>query len=688
MMVVDTTTNSDVLSKKGASDPSVAMMIVPQSKEEQHVKGNSSSTKSSTFNKRNNKKSSSSHNTRASLSDSPKDSLSEEVVPAGGQDHKKIKSSCKSRSTSSSVSDLEGKCKDEGKKEKKSKKKSLSLTSLSKVGNDSSTGASLLCDDESIGKHRVAPSDLTTNIVDSAIESSTKKNTAQLSGSSHSRSSVKSSATSKTNASNKKKKKKSSEKTGIASKEVRKKCPPSISSTSRDRRELSFASIHGRSIHKTNKKRVSVGNGSEPVTRKMPPAVLSSSDRDGSVKKKSALKLKKEKQLLKKKQEHDERDKQVAGSPTTVAKEKEDSIQKGLDISTVDSVSNSSIDDSCSIVSDGSYSADDLLFGDGNASQDPIPPSSIHSNESSGATLGDNTLNDSGRDPHVEASETMDDIIFDDQDEQRSSCDDQQKSSSTFLSSDTITPSLASSMSSFPEEDLDFTASPETSSSSPSTSSPKPSLLRNLSSKIKKIKLPLSQQQQQQLTAQPSIRQTQDSQVAANTLSKSETNVLRIKLPGRNRTITRHRSIGFNEKVRVKRIPCQAQMLEEHEVGKLWFQPEEYDVIKRKTMALIKAIQEENTGGVTYCTRGLERYFSIEEVQDKRNDAWDTVLDEQERQRSVRSFDAERMARIYARITKASFREAMQRGRLDEDAIVKYMRKARQSYHRSFSAPV
>lgn len=188
----------------------------------------------------------------------------------------------------------------------------------------------------------------------------------------------------------------------------------------------------------------------------------------------------------------------------------------------------------------------------------------------------------------------------------------------------------------------------------------------------------MSQQQQQQ--QEQSVRQSQDSQVGANALSKSESNIVRIKLPGRNRIITRRMTIDFNEKVRVKRIPCQAQMIEEDEAGELWFQAEEYDVIKRKTMALIKAIQEENTGGVTYCTRGLERYFAIEEVAEKRHDAWDIVLDEQDRQRSIGCFDAERLSRAYERCTRTSYHEAVERGKQDEGAIARYMRKARQNF--------
>lgn len=192
---------------------------------------------------------------------------------------------------------------------------------------------------------------------------------------------------------------------------------------------------------------------------------------------------------------------------------------------------------------------------------------------------------------------------------------------------------------------------------------------------------PSSQEQQQQHT---STTESQDPRAVpavngnAKRSSLSDASVLRIQLPDDSRTITRHRCIVFNEKVRVKRIHCQAQLLDEEEIGELWFQQEDYENIKRKTMALIKAIQENNTGGVNYCTRGLERYFSIQEVQEKRNDAWDTVLDEQDLQRQERSFDPGRLSRAYSRCTRQSYHEAVERGRMDQDSIAKSTRRMRQ----------
>merc|ERR1711935_863794 len=171
-------------------------------------------------------------------------------------------------------------------------------------------------------------------------------------------------------------------------------------------------------------------------------------------------------------------------------------------------------------------------------------------------------------------------------------------------------------------------------------------------------------------------------------LSSLTNNLLRVRLPGQRKPVTRQRSLTFNEKVRVKRVTCQAQVCE-GDTSDLWFQPQEYDAIKRKTMALIRAVQDDQTGGVTYCTRGLERYFAVEAVQEKRNDAWDSVLDEQQAQRANReAFDADRISQFYSKTTRLSSQEAVERGKLDEDAIARYTKKMRQTLRRTYSMPV
>jgi len=157
--------------------------------------------------------------------------------------------------------------------------------------------------------------------------------------------------------------------------------------------------------------------------------------------------------------------------------------------------------------------------------------------------------------------------------------------------------------------------------------------------------------------------------------SKSEHSFLKIWLPGETRPIIRHRSIKFKEKNRVERIPLYSSQVK---VNELWFQPEEYDKIKGKMVALIQAVKNNKTDGVTYCTRGLELYLKVHEVLDNRYNAWDSVLNEQEFQRDHCFFDSDRLSQAYSKYTRGSSLEALERAKQDESAIKRYMKNTRQ----------
>lgn len=98
-----------------------------------------------------------------------------------------------------------------------------------------------------------------------------------------------------------------------------------------------------------------------------------------------------------------------------------------------------------------------------------------------------------------------------------------------------------------------------------------------------------------------------------------------VLLPGQQKPVTRIRSITFDESVRVRRVPSAAE-LNHGKTNELWFQSKEYDTIKRKTFCLIRAVQNGETAGVNYCTRGLEKYFDCDRVQRTRVAAWNSVL--------------------------------------------------------------
>lgn len=319
----------------------------------------------------------------------------------------------------------------------------------------------------------------------------------------------------------------------------------------------------------------------------------------------------------------------------------------------------SSQSSSCSIVSDGSYEKDDLMSYASDHSDRMALPENF--------SLDDKSLSEHSFSIDVETSPTKSPYACHLEDSYITHINNKDTS---FKS--TLCEAMASSMSALTET---IEESPNPSKPALDMAVPRKTLLKN----------PFSSGGKPPLRLVP--KRTQSDVTSLKSLSSLTNNLLRVRLPGQRKPVTRQRSLTFNEKVRVKRIPCQAQVCQ-GETKDLWFQPKEYDAIKRKTMALIRAVQDDQTGGVTYCTRGLERYFSVDAVQDKRNDAWDSVLDEQEAQRvNNETFNADRMSELYSQTTRLSSQEAIERGRLDEFAIARYTKKMRQNLRRTYSMP-
>lgn len=467
-------------------------------------------------------------------------------------------------------------------------------------------------------------------------------------------------------------------------------------------RLLSFESIHGKSIHKPKTRRSSgnSANAGKTIGTLTPPPpppnapspkvthATMASPPSATGRRTSVLKAKKEKQ-------EQERRASMGKSTTTPPlsqKKKADYINEVMDLVNSEhkkkkpvasrvpfpksnddqSFANpdecSSQSSSCSIVSDGSYAKEDLLSH-----------ASEHSDGRSFSNHGTRgSLEDSNNPPFGEHSFTFD------ADHELSStkasptkgltdenmtAEDSQKADNF---KDTLMEALASSMSALHE--IEEGESPQSPPAATKNKLPKKPLLKKLPPPTRSFPMRMVPK-----------RAKSDITSLATGLSK---NVIQVRLPGQRKMVTRQRSLTFNEKVRVKRIPCQAQICGgDH--SELWFQPQEYDAIKRKTMALIRAVQDDQTGGVTYCTRGLERYFCVDAVQDKRNDAWDSVLDEQEAQRTnMESFNADRISRVYSQTTHGSIQDAIQRGKLDEDAIARYTKKMRQTLRRTYSNAV
>jgi hypothetical protein len=147
-----------------------------------------------------------------------------------------------------------------------------------------------------------------------------------------------------------------------------------------------------------------------------------------------------------------------------------------------------------------------------------------------------------------------------------------------------------------------------------------------------------------------------------------------IRLPGREKASARARSISFDENVRMIFVPSLVD-LNAGNTKDIWFQPDEFDTIRRKTLNLVLAIQQGRTGGVNYCTRGLEKYFNAGEVYQRILGSRNSVLCEQERQRLTCCFDDVRLSHACKHYSSQSMAEAAYRGKMDEKYIARYIQR-------------
>jgi hypothetical protein len=148
--------------------------------------------------------------------------------------------------------------------------------------------------------------------------------------------------------------------------------------------------------------------------------------------------------------------------------------------------------------------------------------------------------------------------------------------------------------------------------------------------------------------------------------------VIEVKLPGVKGKVRRRRSITFNEEVNVRKVVPTKLLSEEPE--KLWFQSQEYSVIKKKTQALLSRVDANGfVDGKKYCTRGLERYMlSHEDREGKKYGALDSVLLEQRLQRGEGVFDADSIARFYKQTSSKCAQDAAMLAIKDAEEVASF----------------
>jgi hypothetical protein len=152
---------------------------------------------------------------------------------------------------------------------------------------------------------------------------------------------------------------------------------------------------------------------------------------------------------------------------------------------------------------------------------------------------------------------------------------------------------------------------------------------------------------------------------------------IQVYLPGQRQIVRKRNSITFNESVYVRNVEPISSLTDEPEA--LWIQCDEYREMKTKMKRLASLVDTGNTGGRNYCVRGLEPFMKANaQVRlDTKNQAWDTVLDEQCRQEDEEIFDDETLANSYKLTSVASKMIAAERAKEDELAIKEYTRSTR-----------
>jgi len=162
-----------------------------------------------------------------------------------------------------------------------------------------------------------------------------------------------------------------------------------------------------------------------------------------------------------------------------------------------------------------------------------------------------------------------------------------------------------------------------------------------------------------------------EEEIAIGAIKPSQ--ILELNLPGRRESIRRRRSIQFNEDIRIHKI--QPTSTVKGAIKKeLWFQTDEYDMIKKKTRALLEKVDSNGiVNGKKYCTHGLENYMKCPQKRaSEKYQAWDSVFMEQEMQRELEIYDDESLGRFYKDTSSISVVEATNRATLYAQEVASF----------------
>jgi hypothetical protein len=196
----------------------------------------------------------------------------------------------------------------------------------------------------------------------------------------------------------------------------------------------------------------------------------------------------------------------------------------------------------------------------------------------------------------------------------------------------------------------------------------------------------------QDMTRRSSMKRSDSSEVnRRNTIQF--VGEIQVYLPGGNTPVVKRRSISFNKNVVIRPIAPATELTDKpHE---LWVQSEELRRSHKISMDLVANMhnnnsnndgddeqgdgnkQEKNSGddqSSEDCIRGLESLMEADLKLERKYDAWDSVLNEQDLQRSTGTFDDDDIAHAYKYSTAESSQEAVERAKQDEHDVRLYLR--------------
>lgn len=148
-------------------------------------------------------------------------------------------------------------------------------------------------------------------------------------------------------------------------------------------------------------------------------------------------------------------------------------------------------------------------------------------------------------------------------------------------------------------------------------------------------------------------------------------------------------SVTFSGKKHIKKIPHINTMTEE-EIEQIWYSHYDYDDIKASfeyTVFMMDAGEARTVESDDHTTRGLE--MRTEEGAwarfEHKRDAYNAVLDEQDRQWNDGEDDPEQMAALCLEVTESAYKGAAERGAKDATEIEEYVAEMREQLRNAFT---